>query len=177
MAAAEDVLQELKEKLEEAGFKTSWDDPFMKWVHPDWYFTPDGQRKKPEERKGNYFFLENLPIPPIVPFDVCAARISLPLESEIGKESLEGFYFTLNIYFCTLLADLLESEQYEERHQQFIRYSVQLHEFLDNIFNQYSFNWDVEFDECFEESASAILSREDLLNLLTDLQYRAATWK
>lgn len=146
-----DPLLTLKERLEQAGFTTTWDAPLFKFVHPDWYFTPDGRRKMPEKRTGDFFYVEDLPIPRLAPFDLCAAKIEKFPPGFAGKPS-EVLRFSLSFYFIKIYDGAEEPEEIYAREFLQDQSMIKIYEMFNDIYFEYHLEWDREYDDIIEET-------------------------
>ena len=135
----EKVILSLKEKLEEEGFKTTWQDPFFAWVHD----TPLDQ--EPLNQEYGKFYIYDPPVPKLTPFDIASVALSCSNNDHI--------YFELSIYYDKVLEDLIEADDINDlfdRHA--TEWSPETSEYLNGIAMEYSLQWDTEYDVFIEDS-------------------------
>lgn len=129
----------IKDALEKAGFETSWQRPFLLWLHPEWRADDTS-----EEHGRTTLYISNILVPKVVPVDVAEAEI------KIDGDRL-NFCFTL--YFYTALKDAIEEEEFRniyETHD--IEWFPKLREYFFDVSSRFSLHWDVEYDESIEDS-------------------------
>ena len=133
------VIPKIKEGLEKEGFKTSWRDPFLDWMQG----VPLNQ-SNPEGKIGDSLYILEPPVPKIVPFDL--ATVSLRIDHD-------RIFFELSLYYCRELEDIVEADAINEifdRHA--IEWIPKIHGYFNDISNNFSLQWDTEYDEYIEDS-------------------------
>ncbi|MBW2630504.1 MAG: hypothetical protein JRC90_01855 [Deltaproteobacteria bacterium] len=132
------MILKLKRDLEKEGFKTCWYDPFFAWMHPE-----DAKMKELQSEPGNTFYICDLPIPKVVPFDLAVVSISVR----------EQIHFQLSLYYITILEDEVERDAINaifDRHA--TEWSVIRTDYFSDIASRFSLLWDTEYDDFIEDS-------------------------
>jgi hypothetical protein len=149
---------DLKEKIENAGLTSSWENPLFILRNPA--FNPS---HLPSHGCPDHFFIINLPRPPGIPADLTFARIGI---SDIGN------YFSLSVIFCSVLDGLVEAD---DINCIYYRYAAEwcagVH--FSGIIEAFGLTRDVEYDECIEDSLTrwfAPESTEMIVDLLKKIR-------
>jgi hypothetical protein len=154
------LLDTIKETLEKEGFKTCWHNPFMEWLHPDWY----ASRKHKNEVRDTLYICD-LPVPKLTPFDVAAASI---------KQDSDSLHFSLSIYYSKVLEQITEAAAINDifyQHDAF--WAPKIAECLGGIAMKYGLKWDTEHDVYIEDSMWGKLQGNAaglILSLLKDMR-------
>ncbi|MBN2570049.1 MAG: hypothetical protein JXB42_11520 [Deltaproteobacteria bacterium] len=151
----------LKKDLEREGFKTSWHDPFLAWMHGENIKTKDPQREPK-----NTFYIYDLPIPKMVPFDLAAVSITVN----------EEIYFQLSLYYVKVLENEVDGDAINnifDRHA--TKWSVKRTDYFSDVALQYSLLWDTEYDVYIEDNLQGqfpIKSQERIISIMNDIKER-----
>jgi len=153
------LILKLKKDLETEGFETSWQDPFFAWMHPE-----DAKMKEPQSEPKNTFYICDLPIPKIVPFDL--ATISITVDKQIN--------FQLSLYYIKILEDEVDGDAINnvfDRHA--TEWSVKRTDYFANISSRFSLLWDTEYDAHIEDCLYGkfpVTSSEKIIAMVNDMQ-------
>jgi len=129
------VLKDIKDALDNQGFRTTWNDPFMKWIHPDWYVD-----KKREVVDCTRLYIYDLPFPKITPFDFTSAAVS------VGDDCI---HFDLTIYYCKVMENVVDGDVYDEHDAS---WAPKIATYFEDIAMKYSLARDIEHDEYIEDT-------------------------
>lgn len=130
-----DFVMVIKQSLDGEGFKTSWQRPMLDWVHG---------RKFGEELPSHDFYIFNLPVERITPFDFTEAHLS------VNEHTI---YFELTFYYCKVLEGLEDGDEINEiydRHN--VKWAPRMADHFLYLTMRFPLEWDTEFDEYIEHS-------------------------
>ena len=133
----QELILKLKKDLEAEGFKTSWQYPFFAWMHSE-----DANTKESQSEPKHTFYICDLPIPKIAPFDLAAVFITVN----------EQINFQLSLYYSKILEDEVEGDVINDifdRHA--TDWSVKRTDYFSDISSQLSLLWDTEYDVYIED--------------------------
>lgn len=154
------LLDTINDALERESFKTCWHNPFMEWLHPDWYAS-----RKLNNEVSDTLYICDLPVPKLTPFDVAAASI------KTGSNSL---HFCLSIYYSKVLEQITEADTINDifyQHDAFWAPNIAM--CLGGIAMKYGLKWDTEHDVYIEDSLCGQLQGNSaglIIPLLKDLR-------
>ena len=154
------LLDTINEALEIEGFKTCWHNPFMEWLHPDWYAS-----RKLKNEVSDILYICDPPVPKLTPFDVAAASI---------KQDSDSLHFSLSIYYSKVLEQITEAAAINDifyQHDAFWAPKIAVR--LNGIAMKYGLKWDTEHDVYIEDSLWGQLRGNStglILPLLKDLR-------
>lgn len=156
-----EVILKLKKDLEKEGFKTCWYDPFFAWMHPE-----DTKMKELQSEVAETFYISDLPIPQIVPFDLATVSISVS----------EQITFKLSLYYVTILEDEVEGDAINsifDRHA--TEWSVRRTDYFSDIASRLSLLWDTEYDVYIEDVLCGYFPLEQnqqILSIMDHINYK-----
>ena len=130
-----DLALNIKQSLENEGFKTSWQRPMFDWVHG---------REFKEGSPSHDFYIFNSPVERITPFDFSEAHVSVD-EHMIN--------FELTFYYCKVLEMLIDADEINEiydRHN--VKWAPRMADHFLYLTMRFPLEWDTEFDEYIEHS-------------------------
>ena len=165
----QELILKLKKDLEIEGFKTSWQDPFFAWMHPE-----NAKTKEPQNKPKNTFYICDLPIPKITPFDLAAVSITF-------NEQID---FKLSLYYIKILEDEVDGDVINnifDRHA--TDWSVKRTDYFSDIASQFSLLWNTEYDVYIEDCLYGyfpLQSHQQILSIMKAIRRLAAqnvTWK
>lgn len=151
-------LKYLIEKLDQEGFKTSHNDPFWSWMHPEYHIS------ECDTKPGNTLFVSDPCIPLLAPFDITVA--SLKIDKDI--------YYQLCFYYVNILEDqtdpLIINEIYSHHAEVWFRNTK---DYLSDIANKHSLKWDTEHDAYIQDTLYGHFESEmQFLNILLEIKVR-----
>jgi len=133
------IILKIKEELEKEGFKTTWRNPFIQWLHAT---SPHLQAS--ENESGHTLYIGDLPVPKIAPFDVAAASLRI---------DLDRIYFELSLYYSKELEDVIDADAINEIvHRHASDWSGKIVSYFNDIANEFSLEWDTEYDIYIEDT-------------------------
>jgi len=139
MTKVEILITTIQDRLEEAGFKTSWRKPFWAWMHPEW---KGDDAKKPHD--GKTLYVSNIPLPPVPHLDFAEAKIDV---------HDDRIYFELTYYFHKVLEGAVEAGEIRKIHEQHdSEWFPKLQEYLLDVLTRFFLKWDIEYDESIEDA-------------------------
>ena len=153
-----DLALSIKQSLENKGFKTSWQRPMLDWVHG---------RELEEGSPSHDFYIFNLPVERITPFDFSEVHVS------VNEHSI---YFELTFYYCKVLEELVDGDEINEiydRHN--VKWAPGMADHFLYLTMRFPLKWDTEFDEYIEHSlwGNFALNRADLiLDIMKAIRFR-----
>jgi len=162
-----DLIMKIKEELGREGFKIAWNDPFMKWVHPDWHTDE-------KERVGDCtrVYVYNLPVPKITPFDFTAAAVS------VGDDCI---HLGLTIYYCKVLENVVDGEVINKIYDEHdTNWAPKIATYFEDIAMKYSLAWDIERDEYIEYTlwrSFSVDALDKVLHLMRMVRERYREWE
>ena len=133
--ASTDLALRMKQSLANEGFKTLWQRPMLDWVHG---------REFEEGNPSHDFYIFNLPVEKITPFDFSEAHVS------VNDHSI---YFELTFYYCKALEELVDGDEINEiydRHN--VKWAPGMADDFLYLTMRFPLEWDTEFDEYIEHS-------------------------
>ena len=133
------VLNNINDALNSQGFRTTWNDPFMEWIHPDRH-----ANKKREVADYTRLYIYDLPLPIITPFDFTSASVS------IGDDCI---HFALTIYYCKVLENAVDGDVINEIYAEHDEvWAFKIATYFDDIVMKYSLARDIDHDEYIEDT-------------------------
>ena len=157
-----EILERIREALEAEGYRTSWDDPFMRAVHPEWE-----DRGKPSPGTQAALHVLDPPLPRLCPFDLATVRVSM-------NPTCPGLRVQLLFYYWRDLEPLVDAGPIEalfEMHGSEWRPRLERH--FHEVAKRFSLQWDTEYDSHIEDCLWGDLPAprpEDLLEFLRALR-------
>lgn len=157
------MILKLKKDLETEGFETSWQDPFFAWMHPEYAKT-----EEPQSEPKDTFFICDLPIPKITPFDLAAVSITF-------NEQID---FKLSLYYINILEGEVDGDVINnifDRHA--TDWSVKMNDYFFDIASQFSLLWDTEYDVYIEDclyGCFTFQSHQQILSIMKAIKILAA---
>ena len=152
-----ELILKLKRVLEKEGFKTCWYDPFFAWMHPE-----DTKTKDLQSEPADTFYICDLTITKIVPFDLATVSISVR----------EQIYFQLSFYYITILEDEVDGDIINnifDRHA--TEWSVRRIDYFSDIASQFSLLWDTEYAVYIEDYLYGSFPLEEHKQILSILNH------
>lgn len=157
MSEEKALIANIKDRLEEAGFTTTWRRPFWKWMHPEW---KGDDAIKPHDESTLY--VSNIPLPPVAQVDFAEARISV---------NDDHIYFELTYYFHKVLEGAIEAEEIRKIHEQHdSEWFPKLQEYLLDVSTRFFLKWDIEYDESIEDSLWGNFTTESVDQVVAIIQ-------
>jgi hypothetical protein len=160
------LLVEIKEKIENEGFKTSWRNPFFDWVQG----IPAGLIPQ-KDGTGDILYVIDPPVPRLTPFDLAAVSISIT----------HTLYFTLTLYYCKVLDDAVEADRINEINDWHAsQWSVKTAVYFNDIACKYGLEWDTEYDEYIDDTLFGnfpVDSPDQIISIMRDIKEAYAEWK
>ena len=157
------VLKDIKDALNNQGFRTTWNDPFMEWLHPEWYVN-----KKRGTEDYTKLYIYDLPVPKITPFDFTSATVS------VGDDCI---HFDLTIYYCKVMENVVDGDVYDEHDT---NWAPKIATYFEDIAMKYSLAWDIERDEYIEYTlwrSFPIDASDKVLLLMRIVRERYREWE
>ncbi len=126
---------------------------FFAWMHPE-----DAKIKELQSEPANTFYICDLPIPKIVPFDLAVVSISVN----------EQINFQLSLYYIKILGDEVEGDVISnifDRHA--TDWSVKRTNYFFDIASRFSLLWDTEYDVYIEDCLHGYFSSQSHQQILS----------